>query len=187
MRLILFAITLTFSLAATSRPMATDSSQAIEWLKDLNDQETFRAVTLTEAEQKQIIDQVEATAFDTPDSWESELRVRRVSLGESDGLVIRATKMLCGGTGNCETWVFRRSQGKWLNLFDREAPVISGFGFEHEASAGIRNLLVSAERCVGKENRILFKFDGNFYRQSECYEVDLSSTGDETTHKVACK
>src|SRR5882724_6976050 len=93
------------------------SPQKIDWLKDLSANETFPAAKLTAAEQKEIIDQVESTSFDAPDSWETELRVRRVSLGESDGLVIRGTHLLCGGTGNCETWVFRNSQGKWLNLF----------------------------------------------------------------------
>ena len=100
---------------------ATRPPQKI-WLSDLSADETFLAAKLTAAEQKQIIDQVENTSFDVPDSWEAELRVRRVSLGDSDGLVIRGTKLLCGGTGNCQTWVFRRSAGKWLNISSRSLP-----------------------------------------------------------------
>jgi len=45
---------------------------------------------VTAAERKQIIDQVENTSFDAPDSWDTELRVRRISLGQADGLIIEA-------------------------------------------------------------------------------------------------
>jgi hypothetical protein len=166
---------------------ASSLPKKIHWLKDLGDNETFLAAKLTAAERKQIIDQVEKTSFDVPDSWESELRVRRVSLGEPDGLVIRGTQMLCGGTGNCETWIFRRSQGNWFNLFEQEAPIVSGFGFEQEATGGIKNLFVSANSSAAKESRILFKFDGNFYRQSECYEVSVNGAAPEKIKKVPCK
>ena len=32
-------------------------------------------------------------------SWESELRVRHISLGEAEGLVVRGTQLLCWGNG----------------------------------------------------------------------------------------
>ena len=163
---------------------ATRPPQKI-WLSDLSADETFLAAKLTAAEQKQIIDQVENTSFDVPDSWEAELRVRRVSLGDSDGLVIRGTKLLCGGTGNCQTWVFRRSAGKWLNMFEQKAPIVSGFGFQQEATAGIKNFLVSANSSAGKEALTLFKFDGKVYHQSECY--DVSADNAEARKSVPCK
>jgi hypothetical protein len=158
----------------------------IDWLKQLNDRETFAAAKLTAAEKTQIIEQVEKTSFDLPDSWESELRVRRISLGASDGLIIRATRLLCGGTGNCETWVFRRSGEKWLTLFEQEAPIASGFGFEQETSLGIRNLFTTANSSAKEEGRILFKFDGTFYRQSECFDVSDPGAA-EKIKKVPCK
>lgn len=168
--------------ASASRP-----AHRIEWLKDLSADETFLAAKLTPTEQKQIIDQVESTSFDVPDSWGKELRVRRISMGGSDGLLVRGTQLLCGGTGNCETWVFRRSQGKWLNLIGEEAPIVSGFGFEQEASRGIKNFLVSANSSATKGSRILFKFDGKVYRQSECYEVSIDHAGADRIEKVPCK
>jgi hypothetical protein len=161
--------------------------QSIDLLKDLNDHETFLAAKLTETERKQIIDQVENTSFDAPDSWATELRVRRVSLGESDGLIIRGTRLLCGGAGNCETWVFRCTPGKWLNMFEQEAPIVSGLAFEQEASGGIKNFLVSANSSAAKENRILFKFDGKVYRQSEWYDVSIHGASANKIEKVLCK
>jgi len=175
------------SLSGVATAPARSSTQRIDWLKDLRANETFVAAKLTAAEQKQIVDQVENTSFDAPDSWETELRVRRVSLGESDGLIVRGTRLLCGGTGNCETWVFRRSPVKWLNMFEEKAPIVSGFGFEQEASEGIKNFLVSANGSAAKESRRLFKFDGKVYRQSQCYEVSIDYPAAEKIEKVSCK
>jgi len=162
------------------------ATQGIDWLTELSANETFETAKLTRAEQEQIVDQVENTAFDAPDSFETELRVRRVSLGESDGLIVRGTRLLCGGTGNCQTWVFRRSSGKWLNMFEREAPVVSGFGFEREASQGIKDFLVSENSSAATESRTVFKFDGMVYRESRCYEVSIDSAS-EKIETVPCK
>lgn len=160
--------------------------QRISWLPDLGGHETFLAVMLTAAEQKQIIDQVEQTSFDIPGDWQLELRVRRVSLGGAEGLVVRGTRLLCGGTGNCQTWVFRLLQGAWFNLFEREAPIVSGFGFEQGTNLSIQNLLVSSNNSARKERRILFKFDGKYYRQSDCYDVLFNAPGSEKVVKVPC-
>jgi len=62
--------------------------------KALDDFETFQAAKLSSNEANGILKQVEETSFDYPDSWQLELRVRRLSLGDTDGLVVR-------GTGNC--------------------------------------------------------------------------------------
>ena len=181
-----FAERLSSLSAVATAPIRSSGERIGWWLNDLNARETFPAAGLSAAEQKEIIDQVKDTSFDAPDSWESELRVRRISLGEADGLIIRGTQRLCGGTGNCETWVFRHSSGKWLNLFEQEAPIVLGFGFEQEAAGGIKNFLVSANSSTTRESRISFKFDGKAYRQSECYEVWVDGAA-ENIEKLPCK
>jgi hypothetical protein len=118
-----------------------------------------------------IFKQVEETSFDYPDSWQSELRVRRVSLGDTDGLVIQGTKLLCGGTGNCQTWVFRRSNERWISMFQHQAPIVSAFGFENKTSRGVRNLATLAHVSAETTAYSAFAFDGNFYRGTECYEI----------------
>lgn len=50
--------------------------------------ETFAMGRLSATEIHEIIAAVEQTAYDTPDSWENELRVARVDLGGSNGLVV---------------------------------------------------------------------------------------------------
>src|SRR4051812_12226152 len=95
---------------------STGSRPPADWLPALSDHETFAAARLTSTEQEQIFDQVAATSFDTADSWIVELRARRIALGGTDGLLVRGTRLLCGGTGNCQTWLFRRSNQRWLNM-----------------------------------------------------------------------
>lgn len=62
-------------------------------MESLKTSETFQATNLSSAETARIFKQIEETSFDYPDSWQSELRVRRVSLGDTDGLVIQGTKL----------------------------------------------------------------------------------------------
>ena len=71
-------------------------------------------------------------------------------------------------------------------MFERDAPVVSGFGFEQEASQGIKNLLVSENSSAAAESRTLFRFDGKVYRESQCYEVSIDN-GSEKIEKVSCK
>jgi len=35
---------------------------------------------------------------------------------------VRGTNLLCGTTGNCQTWVFRSVNGRWASLFE-EGPL----------------------------------------------------------------
>lgn len=184
MRLRIVVVLIAFTAATFAQ--GPGKTAQIEWLKDLRETETWSAAKLTPGEQKEIIDQLESTGFDTPESWQNEVRVRRISLGETEGLLIRGTKLLCGATGNCETWVFRRFAGKWLNLFDGEAPIVSGFGFSSEATGGIRDFYVSSEISAGKEAQIQYKLGGRVYRQSECYEVARDGAA-EKVKKAACK
>jgi len=72
-------------------------------------------------------------------------------------------------------------------LFEREAPIVSGFAFEQETTSGIKNFLVSANTSAAQERRILFKFDGKFYRQSECFDVSINGAGTEKIEKMPCK
>jgi hypothetical protein len=127
--------------------------------------ETFSAAKLSPKEVKEIIAGVEESAFDTPDSWEKELHVRRVDLGGGPGIVVRGTNLLCGATGNCETWVFRSVNGKWVSLFDTdEAPLAESFQLGPGVTNGIKDLTISANMSVDSAKRTTYRFDGKVYR-----------------------
>lgn len=149
----------------------------------LTAEETFGAAHLNAAEKSEILGQVEKTSFDVPDSWESELRVRRLQVGEAAGLVVEGSSLLCGGTGNCQTWVFRRSEAKWLSMFEDQAPIASGFGFGKEQVRGVKDFITVNHMSAEMAQYSVFTFDGNFYRLSQCYVV----SGDDSSKKIPCK
>jgi hypothetical protein len=155
----------------------------IDWLTPGLRYDSLSKAGLTQADREAVLAQVEMTSFDTPESWLSELRVGRVSLGASEGLVVRATQMLCGGTGNCETWVFRCEDGRWVNLFDGEAPVISGLGLVRQ-NAAIPDLVTTANLSAEVEYWTRYTFDGKGYRRSECYEVEGRATSRRVARRV---
>jgi hypothetical protein len=134
-------------------------------MERLGPNDTFRAAQLTKREVEELLRQVEDSAFDTADDWTSELRVRRVDLGGSPGIIIQGTKLLCGATGNCQTWVFRKAENRWISLFaGDQVLIIEGFQIGSGATNGIKDFKVVANSSAETEERITYHFDGNFYR-----------------------
>src|SRR5258708_39816501 len=103
--------------------------------------DTFVASRLSAKEIHEIVEELEQSAYDTPDSWQNKLRVKRVDLGASQGVVIRGSTLLCGGTGNCQTWVFRKADNKWVSLFPKDhVPIAESFRLGPHVTAGIKDL-----------------------------------------------
>ena len=140
-------------------------------MEPLKDSDTFRVARVTPSEQMQIFEEIAEISFDTPTSWESELRVRRVPLGGlQEGFVLQGSQLLCGATGNCQTFVLRRENSKWIAMFEKEAPMASGFGFAQESSKGIKDFVVASNTSAESETYVIYKSDGKFYRVDVCYE-----------------
>jgi hypothetical protein len=77
-----------------------------------------------------MVEEVEQSAYDTPDDWKKELRVRRGDLGVKPGMMVQGSKLLCVGTGIARLGFFakpttngcRRSQQFfWMQLREDEA------------------------------------------------------------------
>ncbi|HKU23700.1 MAG TPA: hypothetical protein VJQ50_21990 [Terriglobales bacterium] len=134
-------------------------------MEHLRREETLAKLNLSAPELKQVISGVEAAAFDSPASWEKELRARKISLGAVPGLVLQGTDLLCGATGNCQIFVFRRTGDKWLALFEgEEAPVVEGFSFGPDGNRGIKDLHIAANISADRSSHKTYCFDGKFYR-----------------------
>jgi len=173
----------TILLAALFAGTALAQDIKLPAMTQLQESDTFRGARLTPSEKEQVFQEVAGISFDTPDSWESELRVRRVILGGvEEGLVLQGTTLLCGGTGNCETFVLRRVNSKWIAMFDEQAPVASGFGIGPESSNGIKNLVIATNQSADLDKYTIYKFDGKLYRASQCYEKNKTEI-----KSVACK
>jgi len=136
-------------------------------MQSLKPSDTFSAAGLSPKEVRDVINGVEQSAYDIPDSWEQELRVRRVNLGLTPGLVVEGTMLLCGGTGNCQTWVFRKSNGKWVSMFaGDQAPLAESFQFGPSATRAIKDFTIHTNSSAEAGKRVTYKFNGRFYRAS---------------------
>lgn len=141
------------------------ASAAIAQMQSLTPKDTFAAAKLSPKEVHEIEQGVELSAFDTPDSWTRELRVRRIDLGAAPGLLVQGSSLLCGGTGNCQMWVFRKLNGRWLSLFGtQEAPLAESFQLGPGISNGVKNLTIVANTSAEAGKRVTYKFDGKLHR-----------------------
>jgi len=137
---------------------------AFSQMQSLDAKETFAAARLSSQEAAEVIRAVSDSAFDIPDSWETELRARRVDLGTKPGLVLQGTNLLCGGTGNCQIFVLRKVNQRWTSLFGNEqAPIGEGYFFGPKATNGIKDLTVVANDSFDHSSRVKYRFDGVAY------------------------
>jgi hypothetical protein len=120
------------------------------------------------SETREILAGVRRSAYDSPESWRIELRVKRVDLGAVDGIVLQGTKLLCRGTGNCQIFVFGRTHGHWVTLFgDDQAPIGESFEFGPGRSHGIEDLSVLTNISADATERVTYVFDGSVYQSKE--------------------
>jgi hypothetical protein len=132
--------------------------------KTLGTADTFAAARFTEKEITQLIPVLEELAYDIPDSWNSELRAKRIDLGNSPGVVLEGTNLLCGATGNCQIFVFRKVKDRWISLFQGEAPIGDAFTFGPGTRNGIKDLSVRSNESADTAATVTYRFDGQFYR-----------------------
>ena len=138
---------------------------AVTEMQSLGAKDTFNAIGLPAKEVREIVEEVEHSAYDTPDDWKKELRVRRVDLGNNPGLMVQGSKLLCGGTGNCQTWVFRKADNKWMSLFPNDlAPIAESFRLGPGVTDGIKDFTIVANSSAEAGQTVTYKFDGKFYR-----------------------
>ena len=136
--------------------------------QSLGPKDTFAAARLSATEVRQIIAGVEQLAYDTPDSWSEELRAKRVNLGSSPGLVLQGTKLLCGGTGNCQVFVFRNANNRWYRcskMSKRLSPRLSNSGLA--LHGGLKTLLSQPIPALRLASALPISLTGSSIEQSE--------------------
>ena len=117
---------------------------------------------------RQIMRDIEATAYDTPKSWDKELRAETMRLGNAHALIVKGSDMLCGATANCQVWVFRKSDRGWRLLIDRkEALIADGLSFGPKKTRGIQDMHVTTNSSVSSQSSYTCKFDGAVYRAAD--------------------
>jgi hypothetical protein len=131
----------------------------------LGPKDSLAAATLSAKEMREIIAGVKNSAYDMPKSWSAELRLRRIDLGSGPGIVVQGTSLLCGGTGNCQIWVFRKAKTNWVSLFANDHAVLAeGFDFGPTVTHHIKDLTILTNLSAEGSKQVTYKFDGRLYR-----------------------
>ena len=131
--------------------------------------DTFVLSGLRSAARREILENVALTAYDRPGSWDAELRVRHERVGAWHVAVVRGTSLLCGATGNCQTWVFRLDGKHWNNVIAAgQAPIVDGLSLTR-AGRGKPWHLVTRARISAQESQFAeYRFDGRSFERTRC-------------------
>ena len=141
------------------------STMAFGQMVSLGPKNSLAAATLSAKEMREIIAGVKNSAYDMPKSWSAELRLRRIDLGSGPGIVVQGTSLLCGGTGNCQIWVFRKAKTNWVSLFASDHAVLAeGFNFGPTVTHHIKDLTILTNLSAEGSKQVTYKFDGRLYR-----------------------
>jgi hypothetical protein len=153
----------------------------VSWLPDVRQTDTSALRQLSADDRRSLLADIANSSFDTPSSWNEELRARAIA---PDLLIVRGTQLLCGGTGNCQTWIFRRVHGRWTNLVGGETPIAERLGFVGSAATA-GDLVTTANLSADTEQWTRYVFDGHLYQMSVCYRVTTGASR-AVVSRVAC-
>jgi hypothetical protein len=100
-----------------------------------------------------------------------ELSVKKIDLnkdGQPEYLAGLEDSYFCGAHGNCPTWVYRKTGGEYRLLL-----VVNGetLALDKTSTNKFRDLRSEGSNSAFESSGTVFKFDGNTYKESECYTV----------------
>jgi len=140
--------------------------------------DTFVASGLRAAARKEIFQDIAITAYDTPESWDAELRVRHETVGPWHVAVVRGTSLLCEATGNCQTWLFRLDGRHWVNVIAAgQAPVIDGLSLTRAGRGRPWRLATRTRKSAHESVFAEWRFDGRLFQRARCRVSAVDSEG----------
>ena len=102
--------------------------------------------------------------------------VKKIDLnkdGQSEYLAT-LSPFLCGVTGNCLTWVYRKTGDEYRLLLRTSGRDLL---LEKTSTGGFRDLRMEAGHSADKQDFSIYKFDGNKYLARACYTQTYSGKG----------
>jgi|SRR5581483_9528421 len=177
MRVLLFVVLYAFCSAASAGNSDIDFA-----IVQVSDSETDAGLSAEERQQVvQLLTDDEDTDWDAARA--GDLRYKRVQLANAglNGLFVRSTaKSDCGATGNCSTWLLRKSRTRFhLVLHGVSADAV---GFQSRMTNGFKNVVASANMSADSSAINVFGYDGHQYVRQGCYERTRAET-----KEVPCK
>lgn len=89
--------------------------------------------------------------------------------GVNEKVVRGKNTLLCGGTGNCPTWIYKKSSGVYKRLLES-----GGVSLEvrRKLTNGYRNIFVKDHASCCTSYQTSYKFDRGNYKENQCLFVD---------------
>jgi hypothetical protein len=76
----------------------------------------------------------------------------------------------CGGTGNCNVFIFEKTDHGYRKLLD--LPGVQRIAIDPQASEGYRNLFLTTHDSALEQTIFLYRFRSGKYRKAGCYDAD---------------
>jgi hypothetical protein len=118
----------------------------------------------------------------SPAALKEQLLARHVDMGEGSdkGLDVHGRGQLCGASGNCATWFFRRSDSKWLLVLGGPWP--GAFAFIPPKHNGLFDLVLLNHLSADEAPTDVWQFNGTKFQRFKSY----CSYGDGRTEEGNC-
>jgi hypothetical protein len=143
---------LSLASAVAGAETARTDLHGVEKLRLPSPGDTLWRARLSPRQRTAIIAQVQATSFDTPANWKTELLAKQAQLGSERLLIVRGSKLLCGATANCQTWLFRWTGTRWMNAIEGKPPIVSSLRLQMSRGAyeliGCSNVSATHDECA---------------------------------------
>jgi hypothetical protein len=118
----------------------------------------------------------------SPAALEKKLLARHVDMGEGvdKGLDVHGRDELCGASGNCATWFFRRSHEKWILVLGGTWP--GAFAFIPPKHNGLLDLVLVMHLSAAEAPTDVWQFNGTKFELLKSYCMD----GDGQSQEGKC-
>ena len=91
----------------------------------------------------------------------------------SDGInefIVRGnSSLLCGGTGNCQTWIYKKSGSSYKKLLETSGEYLL---IKKTSTNSYKDIFVKDHDSAYSSYQMTFKFDRNKYKESKCLYVE---------------
>jgi hypothetical protein len=111
------------------------------------------------------------------DNLAKELSVKKIDLnkdGQPEYIAVIEDVNLCGAHGNCNNWVYRKTGSEYQLLLVTNGEKIT---LEKTSTNKFRDLRSEGSNSAFEGFGTIFKFDGNAYKESECYTITSDAKG----------
>ncbi len=94
--------------------------------------------------------------------------------GINEFVVRGANFFLCGATGNCQMWIYKKSGNSYKKLLDTGGEILL---VKKNLTSGYKNIFVRNHGSCASSYQTTYKFNRGKYEESQCLFVDDSMPG----------